>query len=216
MEATVRSVRPGQSENYIAAKLAQETGKRGIQAIVNLVGTDYRAFSFRHPLPTHKKLERYGMLALSGRKWGLVCSLTRLIHFGPLPDSLKKKQEAVAKVDATFIANTRPGKRLDDIFRCGINAYAAAGYPEEWQLYHQGGLVGYEPREILATSSSQDIVFTGQGYAWNPSIAGTKSEDTILVTEQGNQVLTEIKDWPMLPIETNGQTFLRPAILERA
>ena len=215
MEATMRSVRPGQSEYRIAAKLSHEAGKRGIQAIVNLVATDERIFSFRHPLPTHKKLDHYAMLVLCGRKWGLVCSLTRLIHFGPLPNDLKEKAEAVAKVDATFIANTQPGQRLGDIFKRSIEVYTETGYPEEWQYHHQGGLAGYEPREIVATSRSEEIVSVGQVYAWNPSITGTKSEDTILVTEQGHQILTAMKDWPIIPIEINGQTLLRPAILER-
>ena len=215
MEATIRSVRPGQSEDYIAAKLAQETGKRGIQAIVNLVGTDHRIYSFRHPLPTSKKLDRYAMLVLCGRKWGLVCSLTRFVHFGPLPTILKKKAEAVAKIDATFIANTQADAKIGDIFQCGIAAYAETGYSDEWQLHHQGGLAGYEPREIVATAGSEEVVCAGQVYAWNPSISGTKSEDTILVTEQGCQVLTQIEDWPTIPIEINGQTFFRPAILER-
>lgn len=215
MEATVRSVRPGQSEYNIAAKLAQEAGKRGIQAIVNLVGTDERIYSFRHPLPTPKKLERYAMLVLCGRKWGLVCSLTRFIHFGSLQDTLKKKADAVARVDATFMANTQPGRQMGEIFRRGMAAYGETGYPEQWQFHHQGGLAGYEPREIIATSDSQEVVSAGQVYAWNPSITGTKSEDTILVTEQGCQILTEIKDWPTIPVEINGQAFFRPAILER-
>lgn len=55
----------------------------------------------------------------------------------------------------------------------------------------------------------------GQVYVWNPSITGTKSEDTILVTEQGCQILTKIKDWATIPVEINGQAFFRPAILER-
>ena len=215
MEATMRAVRPGQSEYRIAAKLAHETGKRGIQAIVNLVATDERIFSFRHPLPTDKKLERYAMLVLCGRKWGLVCSLTRLIHFGRLPIDLKEKVEAVAKVDATFIANTRPSQSLGDIFKRGIEVYAETGYPDEWQYHHQGGVAGYEPREVIATSCSEEVVSAGQVYAWNPSITGTKSEDTILVTEQGYEVLTVMNDWPTIQIQINGQTFLRPAILER-
>jgi Xaa-Pro aminopeptidase len=165
MEATVRAVKPGQSEHRIAAKLSHETGKRGIQAIVNLVGTDERIFSFRHPLPTEKKLERYAMIVLCGRKWGLVCSLTRLIHFGPLPIDLQEKAEAVARVDATFIAHTRPGQRLGDIFKCGIEAYADTGYPDEWQYHHQGGVAGYEPRESIATSCSEEVISVGQVYA---------------------------------------------------
>jgi antitoxin VapB len=215
MEIAVGSVRVGQSEYHIAARLAHETGKRGIQAIVTLVATDERIFSFRHPLPTQKKLERYAMLVLCGRKWGLVCSMTRFVHFGQIPEYIRRKAEAVASVDAAFIANTQMGQRLGDIFQCGIEAYAKAGYRDEWQLHHQGGLAGYEPREVVATSGSKDIVCPGQVYAWNPSITGTKSEDTILVTKNGGEVLTAMKDWPMMEVRADGQTILRPAILER-
>ncbi|HLO13254.1 MAG TPA: M24 family metallopeptidase [Anaerolineales bacterium] len=215
MEATLDAVRPRQSEYRIAAKLAHETGKRGVQAIVNLVATDERIFSFRHPLPTDKKLERYAMLGLCGRKWGLVCSLTRFLHFGRIPEDLSHRAEAVAKVDAAFIANTQPGQELGDIFKRGIEIYTESGYPAEWRLHHQGGLAGYEPREIVATPCSQEIVSAGQVYAWNPSITGTKSEDTILVTENGYEILTHMSDWPSIPVEFDRQTFLRPAILER-
>jgi len=208
-------VRPGQSEHRIAAKLSHETGKRGIQAIVNLIATDERIFSFRHPLPTSKKLERYAMLALSGRKWGLVCSMTRFIHFGRIPEDLGRRADAVAKVDAAFIANTRPGQKLGDVFKRAIEVYAETGYPDEWQYHNQGGVSGYEPREIVATSCSKEIVSTGQVYAWNPSISGTKSEDTILITEQGYELLTAMKDWPTVQIHMSGQSLLRPAIFER-
>jgi hypothetical protein len=51
-------------------------------------------------------------------------------------------------------------------------------------------------------------------YAWNPSITGTKSEDTILVGPGSNEVLTSIPDWPMLIVEAKGQNIPRPAILE--
>ena len=62
--------------------------------VVNLIATDERIFNFRHPLPTHKRLERYAMLVLCGRQRGLVCSITRLVHFGRLPDDLRRKAEA--------------------------------------------------------------------------------------------------------------------------
>jgi Xaa-Pro aminopeptidase len=67
MESAIRAVRPGQSEQRIAARLALETEKRGVQAIVNLVAVDARIFTFRHPLPTARKLEKYAMLVLCGR-----------------------------------------------------------------------------------------------------------------------------------------------------
>lgn len=216
MDSAIRAVRPGQTEYQIAGLLAHEAESRGAQAIVNLIATDERIFSFRHPLPTDKELERYAMLVLCGRRWGLVCSITRLVHFGPLPDELRHKAEAVARVDATFIAATRPGETLGAIFRRATEVYAETGFPDEWHLHHQGGPAGYEPREYVATPHSTDVVSVGQVYAWNPSITGTKSEDTILIGEDGNEILTAISGWPMLSVTVEGQTapILRPAILE--
>ncbi len=215
MDSAIRAVRPGQSEHEIAALLADETESRGAQAIVNLVATDERVFSFRHPLPTHRVLDRYAMLVLCGRKWGLVCSLTRLVHFGPLPDDLRRKAEAVAQVDGTLILTTRPGRALADVFQRATAAYAETGFPDEWRLHHQGGAAGYEPREYVATPDSTHVVSVAQAYAWNPSIAGTKSEDTMLVGEEGNELLTSIEGWPTTTVTVDGEPMRRPTVLER-
>jgi len=214
MDGAVWAVRPGQTEYQIAGLLTREAESRGVQAIVNLIATDQRIFNFRHPLPTNKELERYAMLVLCGRKWGLVVSLTRLVHFGPLPHEVRRKDEAVAKVDATLIAASRPGARISDIFKKGIESYAQVGYPDEWKLHHQGGAAGYEPREYIATLDSTEEVYVGQAFAWNPSITGTKSEDTIIVHEGGHEIITAVEDWPMVPVQVEGQIVERPAIVE--
>jgi Xaa-Pro aminopeptidase len=214
IDSAVRAVRPGQTEYEIAALLAHEAERRGAQAIVNLIATDERVFAFRHPLPTGKELKRYAMLVLCGRRWGLVCSVTRLVHFGRLPDELRRKAEAVAQVDATFLAATRPGQTLGQVFQRAVAAYAECGFPGEWQWHHQGGPVGYEAREYIATPNSMDRVQAGQSYAWNPSIAGTKSEDTILVTNSGVEVLTAVEGWPELSVAVGEAAYARPAILE--
>jgi antitoxin VapB len=210
MDTAIRAVQPGQTEYQIGARLVFEAEQRGVQAIVNLIATDERIFAYRHPLPTAKPLERYAMLVLCGRQAGLVASITRLVHFGPLPDEIRRKAEAVAQVDATFITATRPGRTLSQVFDAAVSAYAQTGFAEEWHLHHQGGPAGYEPREYVATPGSTDPVLAGQVYAWNPSITGAKSEDTILVSDSGNEVLTEIPGWPM--ISAGG--LARPAILE--
>jgi Xaa-Pro aminopeptidase len=214
MEAAVRSAQPGQSEHQIAGRLAYECESRGAQAIVNLVATDERVFRYRHPLPTGKTLERYAMLVLCGRKGGLVASVTRLIHFGRLTDDLRRKHEAAARVDAAMIRATQPGSPLKDIFRKAVTAYADGGWPEEWHLHHQGGAAGYEPREYLATPNSTEIVKAGQAFAWNPSIQGTKSEDTILAGPTSSEVITGMTGWPTIRLLVEGQEIERPAILE--
>ncbi len=214
MDDAVHAVRPGMSEYAIAALLERATQERGVQPIVILIATDERLFRFRHPLPTGKTLDKYAMLILCGRKWGLVCSITRLVHYGRLPEEVRAKAQATACVDATFIHATRPGRALGEIFALAVESYEENGFAGEWQLHHQGGAAGYQPREFLATPGSTDRVVLGQAYAWNPSITGTKSEDTILVGEKTNEVLTTIPGWPMLSIPIDGEAIERPAILE--
>lgn len=211
--AAMRRIEPGMSEHQIAALLADETAARGVWPVVDLVAVDQRIRTYRHPPATDKKLERHAMVVLCGRKWGLVCSVTRFVHFGPLPAELEKKQRAVARVDATFLSATRPGATLGEVFARAVAAYGAEGFGEEWTLHHQGGAAGYEPREYLGLPGSTEVVREGQSYAWNPSITGTKSEDTILVGAGENEVMTETDDWPAVEVEVDGTTYRRPAVL---
>jgi len=215
MSKTMHAIKPGMTEFEIASILSFETEKQGIKAIVNLVATDERIFKYRHPLPTEKQLERYAMVVLCGRKWGLVCSLTRLVHFGKITVEIQNKLTSVAKIDTEFIRNTRPGKSIGEVFSLARETYQKEGYPNEWQLHHQGGMTGYEPRESVASPGSKQLIQAGQFYAWNPSISGVKSEDTILIGETENEVITKIEGWPMIDVSADGINFQRPAILQK-
>ncbi len=214
VEAATRAARPGMSEYEIAANLAKEAYDRELAPIVNLIATDERIFGFRHPLPRSKKMEKYAMVIICGRKYGLVASCTRLIHYGPLSDELKKKQAALVQIDARVNASTQPGLTLGGMFGLIQKAYAAAGYPDEYQLHHQGGPASYEPREFVAKPGLEVQVEIGQAYAWNPSITGCKTEDTVLITPEGFEVMTEMPNWPMTEVTVDGKSYRRPLILE--
>lgn len=213
MQAAILRVRPGMTEFEIAALLGEETQARGAQPIVNLIATDERIFSYRHPLPTYKRMDKYAMLVLCGRQHGLVASVTRLIHFGPLAEELRNKANAVALIDATYLAQTRPGTTLGTVFAAAQEVYAQTGFANEWQLHHQGGPAGYEAREVIAAPGMAYTVAAGQPYAWNPSITGCKSEDTALISEMGFEVLTTTPQLPVLTVEINGVQVTRPDIL---
>ena len=215
VEAAARAVAPGMSEWEIAGLLAAETFRRGAAPVVTLVAADERVRRFRHPPATTKKLERYAMLVLCARRHGLIASATRLVHFGPPPPDLRERAHACTQVDAAVLAATRPGTTIGAVFTRLQAAYAEAGFADEWRDHHQGGLAGYENREVVATPGSDVAVRAGQAYAWNPSIAGAKSEDTVLVSEGGCEVLTATGDWPLVEIEMQGRVVARPAVLER-
>ena len=215
IDEAVRAARPGESEFEIAARLDAACRQRGGLAVVNLVATDERIARFRHPLATQRRMERLVMIVVCNRKWGLVVSATRLAHAGPLPADLRAKAQKVAEIDAAVMAATRPGRSHADVFRDIQAAYAAQGEAEQWRFHHQGGPAGYNAREFIVTPDDESLVQAGSAYAWNPSVVGCKSEDTILVGDDGFEIVSDAgANWPMIAVEVAGQTVLRPGILE--
>jgi Xaa-Pro dipeptidase len=204
-------LRPGLNEGQIAALLAEVLIGFGIQPTVLLVAVDDRMARYRHPLPTEQRLERAAMLVVGARRWGLVASLTRLVHFGETDEALRRRHAAVTAVDAAMIEATRPGTSAAEVFRVGMAAYAEQGFPDEWMRHHQGGATGYAGRDYRATPETPHLIRDCQAFAWNPSIAGTKSEDTILVTSTGAEVLTQTPDLPHVAVGG----MARPDILVR-
>ena len=208
-------IQVGESEYEIAAKLAGELMGFGIEPSVVLIATDERIFKYRHPIPTPRKLERYVMLVVNAQKWGLVASLTRLVHFGKVPAMIREKMEALARVDACFIQETKPGNRYSDILAKAVGLYRRVGFQEEWKLHHQGGPTGYRPRESIVTQDSRGVVLDNQAFAWNPSITGVKLEYTIIATPVSPEFVTLTPSWPTLVVEYQRTKLERPGILIR-
>src|SRR5262249_53372200 len=152
-----------------------------------------RIAMFRHPIPTSRRIEKLVMGVICAQRAGLIVALTRLMHFGPIPPELRRKHDAVCRVDQALHAATRPGVRWCDALSEGIRIYRETGFEDEWKKHHQGGPMGYEPRDFKVTPQETRKVVENQAVGWNPSITGTKTEDTILTT---GEVLTPARDWP--------------------
>ena len=216
LELTAHEIAPGMTEHAIASAISEKAIAQGIQAALTLVATDERIFKYRHPIPTAKPLDKYAMLVLCARQHGLICSVTRFVHFGDIPTEIQAKSAACARVDAAFILGSVPGRPASDVFAEAVDEYTKAGYADEWRYHHQGGACGYESRDYKASPVSQEVVQLNQAFAWNPSIAGVKSEDTTLVTSSGIEILSAASaDWPKMTVEWQGKTIERPAILQR-
>ena len=206
---------PGETELQVAGRIARACLQRGLEPIVCLVGADERAISRRHPLPTFKPVGKYALLVLSARRWGLVASVSRAVYFGTVPPELAAKQNAVNKVEAAFLAASRPGMTLGEAFRAGQEEYANNGFAEEWKFHHQGGLAGYQSREIKALPETKVQIEVGQALAWNPTIQGSKAEDTVLVLAKGLRNITATGRFPTGAVQVAGTMYDVPIILER-
>lgn len=215
IEVVCRRVEPGWTEHEIRAEVAREAHRRGLNPAVILIATDERVYRYRHPIATDKKLERYAMIVICAERYGLIASSTRFVHFGPLPADLAEKAEKVAYIDAGMIANTKPGIAYRDYFQTVRQLYVDAGYPDEWEYHHQGGPTGYAAREFTVTPTTEGAIKDGMAFAWNPSIAGTKSEDTVVLAGGKPEIISLTDDWPVVEVAYNGEVWRRPAVLIR-
>jgi Xaa-Pro aminopeptidase len=216
LEETLMKTKKGETESEVVGRLCKELWKGRIDPVMLMSAADDRVFQFRHPIPTEKKIKKYLMVSVNARKWGLIVSLTRFVYFGKLPRGLRRKYEANVFVDCTLIAHTHPGVPARDVLQRGIDAYREKEYPEEWRLHHQGGSIGYTGRDYRVNFKTPDLILGNQAFTWNPSITGTKSEDTILATSKGPEMITRPIRYPTLSLEVENISFIRPAILEKA
>lgn len=213
MEQLVEALEQGDSEIEIAEKLRHELGKAGIASVVTLVAADDRISQFRHPLPTTKRWQKTLLLVTCAKRYGLIASQSRMVSLGEPDGELRRKTEAAAYVNASLLDATRPGVQGAELYKVAADAYAATGFGDEINRHHQGGAAGYRTREWVAHLQSSEMVQSDQAFAWNPSITGTKVEDTTIVTSDGSEIITPSPSFPQIESIIDGRSYFSPGVL---
>lgn len=188
--AALSATTPGMTEHAVAANACRELAADGIRCPVLLAAADERISRYRHPLPSAQRVEGRVMLVVVAERWGLHVAVTRFAEFRPLDPVLAHRMEAAAHVHDAMVIATRPGRTLGDVLAAGQAAYAADGYPEEWRLHHQGGIIGYQGRERIAVPGDDTMIQANMAFAWNPSVEGAKAEETTFLGDDGPHALT--------------------------
>lgn len=203
----------GQTEIEIANIVRFELGKRNINSVVTLVAADERISKYRHPIPTENSWKKVLMVVVCAKRSGLIASLSRIFCFGEIPEDLRKKTDAVAKVHAEMINATHQNSNGKQIFEIAKKSYSDVGFTNEEVKHHQGGACGYKTRDWVAHPDLAEQVYLNQAFAWNPSITGTKSEETFLVNENGIEVITKSGNFPVIRNVIDGKEYFTPDIL---
>jgi len=206
-------IETGQTEIEIANIVRFELGKVGINSVVTLVAADHRIAEFRHPIPTENIWKKTLMIVVCAKRDGLIASLTRIFSVGKVSPDLKRRTRAVATVHARMLHATRPGVTAREIFEVTKKAYSEVGFANEITRHHQGGACGYKTRDWMAHSGSGEKVQLNQAFAWNPSITGTKTEETFIVNETGLDFITSTGDFQYLVNVIESDQYFSPGIL---
>lgn len=215
VSAVCRNLKQGMSEREMEARASNELLQRGLRPTVLLMGADHRVYDYHHHTPTDARVSRYAIVNVCARRWGLVASVARFVHFGPLEPELKHRLQAAMLISAKYEAHSKPGVTAGQMIDRAKGWFEEAGFPGWWQDHHQGGAIGYAERDWLAAPGSTEIIHDRQAFAWNPILRGALSFDTIIVFRDHIENLTKIPDWPATPVKVDGVTYDMPDILVR-
>jgi Metallopeptidase family M24. len=114
---------------------------------------------------------------------------------------------------ASLLTATKPGVSGADLYEVAVRGYHDAGFPGEEHLHHQGGAAGYRTRDWVAHPASTERVVDGQAFAWNPSITGSKVEETCIASNGGIEIITTTPGWPSVLGDSGGREYLLPDVL---
>ena len=228
VERVAVELHPDDTEREVAAGLRVALATRGIESPVVLVGGAERAQSYRHCTPSGADLGSYALLSVTAERGGLYVSATRTVAFEGAPDWLDERHHAAMRVEATAVEATRTAAvsgdhnsggedgrgTAGDVFDAIVDAYDDLGESGEWRAHHQGGAAGFAGREWIATPDGDERVDAPMAYAYNPTVRGAKSEDTVLISDGDAAVLTRTGNWPTRTVSscTGAFTMERHAI----
>jgi Xaa-Pro aminopeptidase len=215
LEATCRTLSPGQTEREIAGQLSHRLMHRGAHPLVLGAAADGRARVYRRFGYTSLPVRTSAVLTATARKYGLVATASRSVCFGEPEEEVRREQDAVCKVGATYLASTWPDAVPGKILGAGRRVYQLSGFEHDWLLAPQGHVTGRSPVELRLTPQTEELFQAGWAVTWRASAGGALGCDTFLVGDKGPELLTPTELWPLKRIRIQGADFLRPDILQR-
>jgi len=196
LERTLRTVRPGQTEREIGARLAGELYSHGADELSHsILGVGPRAASW-HPWPTGLQLEE-GMLIRSDwgvRMDGYTSDIARNAVVGRASAEQKDIFARLSEAHDTVVAAVKPGVLASDLSALARREYARLGLEYRWGLIGHGiGMVIHEEPQLLL--DVHDPIVEGMtmeielGYFGDSG--GYHIEDLVHVTANGAVNLTQ-------------------------
>lgn len=204
----------GMTGSDVETLLVSGFAQRKMQIVCMIIGVDEEIGRYRHPIPWDGKIDRQLMLVLAVRRHGLHIPITRMVHFGDdIPADTRRRFDAVCTIAANTMAACRPGVKFMDMHDRQIRWYVETGFEDEWRNHFSGGLTGYIPNDSSLCMDANAVIREGQAFNWFITITGANTEDTMLLTSKGREILTCTGLWPVKKYQAEHEIIELPQIL---
>ncbi|EHQ8839464.1 aminopeptidase P family protein [Enterococcus faecalis] len=191
-------IKPGMTEIEVANQLdffMRSKGASGV-SFETIVASGLRS-AMPHGVASHKVIEKGELITLDFGCYyeGYVSDMTRTFAIGSIQPKLKEIYDIVLEAQLKVLAEAKPGLtgiQLDAIARDHIASY---GYGDAFghSTGHGIGLEIHEGPNVSFRADKQFVpgnVITDEPGIYLPGIGGVRIEDDLLITAEGNRVLT--------------------------
>lgn len=215
VEATARHFQQGDTEAEVAGQLAHRLLRHEITPVRLQVMADGQGHRYRHWSYGSDRIERTCIISAIGRRRGLHVGVSRTVTFGTPTQSIRDTYQFASIVQTTGMFFSQVGWRIDEVWPRLVRIYEKFGAADEWRHAEQAEVIGYRPCETAVTPRSEASLPIGTALFWHPTVRTAAVGDTILVRDEGFELITPTENWPHLDIEVKGKRIERPDILVR-
>jgi Xaa-Pro aminopeptidase len=215
VEATARHIEPGQTEAEIAGQLSNRLIRHEVQPLCLRAIADGRGRAYRQWQFGDNVLKRWCIISATASRWGLCCSASRTVVFGSPPQDMVVPFQQAGMLQATGMFFSQSGWQLGTVWQKVKRIYEKQGIADEWQFADQAEVVGYLASEVPLYPTSEFTLLPRMPIHWHPSVGPAQVGDTVLVTDEGAEIITPATDWPTLSVAVKGKPISLPDMLVR-
>ncbi len=200
--------RPGVPARDMAAAIEDRMRRKGASAVAGSIVAVGPTAALPHARATGEALRSGEVLLVDVgcRLQGYRSDLTRSYVLGETPAKVRRVYAAVREAYEAARALIRPGTPLGEVDRAARDVITKAGFGPNF-VHRLGHGIGLDPKEEpYAAAGNPDPCLAGHTFSVEPGVYfpgefGLRLEDVVVVTDAGNEALTELpRDLVVLPV----------------
>lgn len=204
---TLAEARPNLPARDVAAAIEERMRRKGAGAVAGSIVAVGPTAALPHARAGGEPLEAGQVLLIDVgcRFQGYRSDLTRSYVLGEASGKVQRAYRAVLEAYEAARAAIRPGLPLGEVDRAAREVIARAGFGPNF-IHRLGHGIGLDPKEEpYAMAGNPNPCLTGHTFSVEPGVYfsgefGLRLEDVIVVTETGNEALTDLpRDLVILP-----------------
>jgi hypothetical protein len=215
VEATARTLAPGDSEAEVAGQVAHRLHRYGADVAGVSVTADARGRKFRRAGFTDTPVVAGCVIQATGTRDGLYVTTSRTVWFGPPDDAFRAEQDAACRLSGVYRLLSRPNESVGTAAEAGRRVTVDGPYEYEWRQSQPGYGAGWYPAEELRRLGQDEKFVADQAVVWQARVGAAAIVDTILVGADGPVPVTPPDGWPFKRVSARGATLDVPDLLVR-